>query len=72
MVKVRIYKGFKTIIPVSIRKQLNITQEDMLDWKVQNDTIVIKVLKQESLDELTDLFELEEETDSVILKKESA
>lgn len=71
MVKVGIYKGFQTTIPVSIRKQLNISLEDTLDMRVQNGEIVIKIEKQNSLDNLTDLFELEEETDSLTLKKES-
>lgn len=71
MVKVGIYKGFQTTIPASIRKQLNISQEDTLDMRVENNEIIIKVEKQESLDNLTDLFELKEETDSLTLKKES-
>lgn len=71
MVKVGIYKGFQTTIPVSIRKQLNISQEDTLDMRVENGEIRIKIEKQESLDILTDLFELDEETDSLTLKKES-
>ncbi|MBE6494421.1 MAG: AbrB/MazE/SpoVT family DNA-binding domain-containing protein [Methanosphaera stadtmanae] len=71
MVKVGIYKGFRITIPASIRKQLNISQEDTLDMRVKNNKIIIKVEKQESLDNLTDLFELEEETNSLTLKKES-
>ena len=71
MVKVGIYKGFQTTIPVSIRKQLNISQEDTLDWRVQDGEIIIKIERQDSLDEITDLFELDEETDSVRLKKEA-
>lgn len=71
MVKVGIYKGFQTTIPASIRKQLNISQEDTLDMRVENGEIIIKIEKQDSLDILTDLFELEEETDSLTLKKEA-
>ena len=71
MVKVGIYKGFQTTIPVSIRKKLNINQDDVLDWQVNGEEIVIKIERQDSLDNLTDLFELDEKTNSVNLKKES-
>lgn len=71
MVKVGIYKGFQTTIPSKIRKEMNITLDDELDWKIKDGDIIIKVENQGSLDELAGLYSWDEKTDAVELKKRS-
>ena len=68
----KIYKGFQTIIPAKIRNEMDITLEDTLNWKIEDDVIVVKVKKQRSLNDLAQFaISLDEETDVVELKKKS-
>lgn len=68
----KIYKGFQTIIPIKIRKEMDITLEDTLNWKIEDDVIVVKVKKQRPLNDLAQFaISLDEETDVVDLKKKS-
>ena len=68
----KVYKGFQTVIPSKIRKELNIDVEDTLNWKIEGECMVVKVNRQKSLKELEKFsIYVNEKTDSVDLKKRS-
>jgi len=48
MVSTKVYKGFQTIIPAKIRKELDIKQSDELEWKTNKNEII--VTKKEKID----------------------
>ena len=68
----KIYKGFQTVIPSKIRKALDITIEDTLNWKIDGDLMIIEIVRQKPLRDL-EKFSIyaNEEIDSVELKKKS-
>ena len=68
----KIYKGFQTVIPNKIRKELDINLEDTLNWRIEGEYMVVKVNKQKSLRDLEKFsIYVDEKTDSVDLKKRS-
>ncbi|WP_407422773.1 hypothetical protein [Methanobrevibacter sp.] len=68
----KIYKGFQTVIPSKIRKELDINVEDTLNWKINGDLMIIEVVKQKPLRDLEKFaIYVDEEVDSVELKKKS-
>jgi bifunctional DNA-binding transcriptional regulator/antitoxin component of YhaV-PrlF toxin-antitoxin module len=68
----KVYKGFQTVIPNKIRKELDINIEDTLNWKIEGEYMIVKVNKQKSLRDLEKFsISLNESTDSVDLKKRS-
>ena len=68
----KIYKGFQTVIPSKIRKELDINVEDTLNWKINGDLMIIEVVKQKPLRDLEKFaMYVDEEVDSVELKKKS-
>ena len=68
----KVYKGFQTVIPNKIRKELDIHIEDTLNWKIEGEYMVVKVNKQKSLRDLEKFsIYVNEKTDSVDLKKRS-
>lgn len=72
VVSSKIYKGFQTVIPSKIRNEIGITLEDTLNWRIEKDVIIVEVEKQRPLADLAKFaISLDEETDSVDLKKKS-
>lgn len=71
MVSSKIYKGFQITIPLSIRKELDINLDDLIEWSVEGDSIKLNIKKQESLDLLTNIVESPYPTDAVELKKKA-
>ncbi|WP_405267609.1 AbrB/MazE/SpoVT family DNA-binding domain-containing protein [Methanobrevibacter sp.] len=72
VVSSKIYKGFQTIIPSKIRKEIGITLEDTLNWRIEEDVIIVEVEKQRPLSDLAKFaISLDEETDAVDLKRKS-
>lgn len=68
----KIYKGFQTVIPSKIRKEIGIDIEDTLNWRIENDVIIVEVEKQRPLTDLARFaISLDEETDAVDLKRKS-
>lgn len=68
----KIYKGFQTIIPSKIRKEIGIEIEDTLKWSIKNDVIIVEVEKQRPLTDLAKFaISLDEESDVVDLKRKS-
>ena len=68
----KVYAGGQTVIPISIRKELNIEKDDQLNWTIEDGKMVVEVMKQKSLDDLVGIIELPYETDTVDLKHKSA
>lgn len=48
MVSTKVYKGFQTVIPAKIRKELNIKQSDLLEWETEENKIILT--KKEKID----------------------
>lgn len=72
VVSSKIYKGFQTIIPSKIRNEIGITLEDTLNWRIEEDVIIVEVEKQRPLSDLAKFaISLDEETDVVDLKRKS-
>lgn len=72
VVSSKIYKGFQTVIPSKIRKEIGIDIEDTLNWRIENDVIIVEVEKQKPLTDLARFaISLDEETDAVDLKRKS-
>lgn len=68
----KIYKGFQTVIPSKIRKEIGITLEDTLNWRIEKDVIIVEVEKQRPLSDLAKFaIALDEETDAIDLKRKS-
>lgn len=68
----KIYKGFQTVIPSKIRKELEINIEDTLNWKIDGEVMIIEVVRQKPLRDLEKFaIYVNEEIDSVELKKKS-
>ncbi len=72
VVSSKIYKGFQTVIPSKIRNEMSITLEDTLNWRIEEDVIIVEVEKQRPLTDLARFaISLDEETDAVDLKRKS-
>ncbi len=73
MVLTNLYSGFQTVVPASIRKELNLKLEDSLDWSIEDGKMIIEIKRQRSMSDLSE-FEITapEPTDSVDLKRRSA
>ena len=68
----KIYKGFQTVIPSKIRNEIGITLEDTLNWRIEEDVIIVEVEKQRPLSDLAKFaIDLDEETNAVDLKRKS-
>ena len=68
----KVYAGGQTVIPVSIRKELNIDKDDQLNWTIEDGKMVVEVMKQKNLDDIVGIIDLPYETDAVELKRKSA
>ncbi len=73
MVLTNLYSGFQTVVPASIRKELDLKLEDSLDWSIEGDKMIIEIKRQRPISDLSE-FEITapEPTDSVELKRKSA
>lgn len=71
MVSSKIYKGFQITIPSSIRKELDISLDDRVEWSIEGGNIKLNIKKQESLDLLTNIVESHYPTDAVEIKKKA-
>lgn len=68
----KIYKGFQTVIPSKIRNEIGITLEDTLNWRIEEDEIIVEVEKQRPLSDLAKFaIAIDEETNAVDLKRKS-
>ena len=71
MIETKISKGFKITIPSEIRKQLDITENDKIEWLVnENNEVVINVKKKKSLKDIIGIIS-DENMDSVLDTKKA-
>lgn len=67
----KIYKNYQTAIPSEIRKKLNITKEDLVEWSINDDgEPEIKFRKKISLKDIKGSVKLGYKTNSTELKRE--
>ncbi|NLV28211.1 MAG: AbrB/MazE/SpoVT family DNA-binding domain-containing protein [Methanomicrobiales archaeon] len=48
----KISEGYSTVLPAEIRKKLNLTPGDILQWDIDNNTIIIKPRKRVTLSDI--------------------
>ena len=46
MVCTRLYKGFQTVVPAEIRKELDLSLDDVLDWSTEDGKMIIEIKRQ--------------------------
>lgn len=56
MVSTRVYKGYQTIIPKTIRNQMKIKEKDILDWTTKDNKIIMTVRRKRELNDLIALI----------------
>ena len=64
MVLTKVYKGFQTVIPAKIRKELNIEQADLLEWETNENKIIIRKKEKTDLSSIIGIIS-DEKLDSV-------
>lgn len=69
----KIYKGFQTVIPSEIRKELDVNDTDIVDWVVnkKNKNVIVSFRKKSSLHDLSGIGKLDKITNAVDLKHKS-
>ena len=70
MESTKIYKGYQTVIPSKIRKELNIKENEIVEWKTDKKTrtVTLSFRKKESILDLAGIIEMDEDTNAVELK----
>lgn len=48
----KISDGYSTVLPAEIRKKLNLTPGDVLQWNIEDENIIIKPRKRISLTDI--------------------
>lgn len=72
MVYTKLYKGYQTVVPAEIRKELNLSIDDVLEWSTEDGKMIIEIKRQRPISDLSE-FEIKTDvpTDAVELKKRS-
>ena len=66
----KIYGNYQTSIPKEIRKKFNINNKEyIIEWDIKEGKREINFRKRRNIKDLIGAFHLEEETDSVELKR---
>ena len=66
----KIYGNYQTSVPKEFRKMFNVNKDCVLEWGVDDDgNPVINVRKKVDIKDLVGAFHLDEETNSVDLKR---
>lgn len=66
----KIYGNYQTSIPKEIRKKFNINNKEyIIEWDIKEGKPEINFRKRRNIKDLIGAFHLEEETDSVELKR---
>lgn len=65
----QIYGNYQTSIPKEIRKKCNIDKDYVIEWDIKEGKPEINFRKRRNFKNLIGAFHLEEETDSVKLKR---
>lgn len=65
-----LYKGFQTVVPSKIRKQLNLDLDYILEWNIsENGKVEIEFRKKTSFMDLNGLVSSKKHMDSVKLQR---
>lgn len=66
----KIYDKYQTVIPSEIRKKLNLSPSDIVEWSLMDDgSVSLNFRKKMSLDDIIGIIETKEPTNAVKLKK---
>ena len=65
-----IYKGFQTVIPAEIRNKLNVSDNDIVCWNLdeENEQVIITFKIKPNLHDLSGIGKLDKVTNAVDLK----
>ncbi|KZX16442.1 hypothetical protein MBCUT_08280 [Methanobrevibacter cuticularis] len=70
MVSTKVYKGFQTVVPAKIRKEFNIKEEDVLEWKTNKNEIILTKKEKNELSSIVGIIS-DEKLDSVEATKKA-
>jgi len=66
----KIYNKFQTVIPKEIREKLKITEDHLVEWCLdEKGEVRVNFIKNLSFEDMAGIFESDEPTDAVKLKK---
>lgn len=73
MIETKIYRGSQTVIPASVRKALNVDDDSIVQWDVDEDKqiAVVSFRRKRSLSKIIGMVE-DDGRDSVEIKKKIA
>lgn len=73
VISTKIYKGFQTVIPSEIRKELNVKDTDIIEWVVnkKKNNVTVSFRKKASLHDLSGMGKINKVTNAVDLKHKS-
>lgn len=73
VISTKIYKGFQTVVPSEIRKELGVNDTDIIEWVVnkKKNNVTVSFRKKSSLHDLSGMGKLDKVTDAVELKHKS-
>ncbi|BBL61121.1 hypothetical protein MARBORIA2_13740 [Methanobrevibacter arboriphilus] len=68
----KIYDKYQTVIPKEIRQKLDITKEDIVEWRLlENNDIRINIRKKSDFKDIIGMINTKKPTDAVELKKKA-
>ncbi len=66
----KMYKGWQTVIPLEIRKKMDIAPDDVLEWEtLEANKVVVTFRKKKSVNDIIGIAHSKEKTNAVELKK---
>lgn len=73
VISTNIYKGFQTVIPSEIRKELDVKDTDIIEWVVnkKNNNVIVSFRRKSSLHDLSGMGKIDKVTNAVDLKHKS-
>jgi len=67
----KIYNKFQTVIPKEIREKLKITENHLVEWYLdEKGEVRVNFIENLSFEDMAGIFESDEPTDAVKLKKQ--
>ena len=68
----KIYDKYQTVIPKEIRKKLDISKDDIVEWRLlENDEIKINIRKKSNFRDIMGIISTKKPTNAVKLKKKA-
>jgi bifunctional DNA-binding transcriptional regulator/antitoxin component of YhaV-PrlF toxin-antitoxin module len=66
----KLYKGWQTVVPLEIRKKLNVDSKDVLEWNITpNGKAIVTFKKKKTIHDIVGIAHSEKKTNAVKLKK---